>query len=83
MRQGSRMDASGYDNPEAAQSAEKAAMAAQNKLNMQALPIRQYLEGAVVPVLLQGLQALVKERPADPVEYLAGYLLKNNPAKKK
>ena len=46
---------------------------------MQALPIRQYLETAVVPILLQGMQALVKERPNNPVEFLAAYLLKNNP----
>ena len=33
----------------------------------------------VVPILLQGMQALVKERPNNPVEFLAAYLLKNNP----
>ena len=33
----------------------------------------------VVPLLLQGMQALVKERPADPIEYLCAYLLKNKP----
>jgi protein dpy-30 len=38
-------------------------------------------ESTVVPILLQGMQALVKERPSNPVEYLAGYLLKNNPQK--
>jgi protein dpy-30 len=43
-----------------------------NKLNMQALPIRAYLESTVVPLLLQGMQALVKERPNNPVEFLAG-----------
>jgi len=46
---------------------------------VQALPIRQYLETAVVPILLQGMQALVKERPNNPVEFLAAYLLKTNP----
>mmetsp|Transcript_45588 Transcript_45588/g.116618 ORF Transcript_45588/g.116618 Transcript_45588/m.116618 type:complete len:106 (+) Transcript_45588:112-429(+) len=70
-----------FENPEASRSAEKAAMAVQAKLQTQALPIRQYLESTVVPILLQGMQALVKERPANPVEYLAGYLLKNNPQK--
>eukprot|EP00242_Pyramimonas_sp_CCMP2087_P003814 CAMPEP_0198212804 /NCGR_PEP_ID=MMETSP1445-20131203/27700_1 /TAXON_ID=36898 /ORGANISM="Pyramimonas sp., Strain CCMP2087" /LENGTH=101 /DNA_ID=CAMNT_0043887341 /DNA_START=162 /DNA_END=467 /DNA_ORIENTATION=- len=71
----------GYNNPEQAASAEKAALAVANKLNMQALPIRQYLEHSVVPILLQGMQALVKERPNNPIEFLAGYLLKNNPQK--
>ena len=69
----------GYDNPDEAAAAEKAALATQNKLDVQALPIRQYLETAVVPILLQGMQALVKERPNNPVEFLAAYLLKNNP----
>ena len=69
----------GYDNPEAAAAAEKAALETQNKIDVQALPIRQYLETAVVPILLQGMQALVKERPNNPVEFLAAYLLKNNP----
>ena len=34
---------------------------------------------AFVPTLLQGLSALVKERPPNPVEYLATFLLQNNP----
>ena len=46
---------------------------------MNSLPIRAYLDQTVVPILLQGLSALVKERPPNPVEYLANYLLKNNP----
>ena len=29
----------------------------------------------------QGLSALVKERPANPVEFLAAYLMQNNPQK--
>ena len=47
------------------------------KLQQQALPIRAYLDQTVVPLLLQGLSALVKERPPNPVEYLANYLLKH------
>ena len=42
--------------------AEKAAMAVHNKNSLQALPIRAYLDQTVVPILLQGLSALVKER---------------------
>lgn len=110
-------------------------MAVQNKMNLQTAPIRTYLDSTVVPVLLQGLSALVKERcgprpdrrplsshpprvplsqrsgavasavgdtpfarcnlrptrsrpppclvhrPPNPVEYLATYLLQNNPQK--
>jgi protein dpy-30 len=35
----------------------------------------------VVPVLMQGLQAVCKERPENPVEFLAYYLLSHNPQK--
>lgn len=43
------------------------------------LPIRAYLDATVVPLLLQGMSALVRERPANPVEWLAHFLLANNP----
>ncbi|EDW76483.2 uncharacterized protein Dwil_GK15480 [Drosophila willistoni] len=42
------------------------------------LPTRQYLDQTVAPVLLHGLQALARERPADPIKFLASYLLKHN-----
>lgn len=44
---------------------------------LQALPTKQYLDQTVAPILLQGLQTLAKERPPDPVSFLAAYLLKN------
>jgi hypothetical protein len=34
----------------------------QTKMNLQALPIRAYLDQTVVPILLDGMSALVKER---------------------
>ena len=37
----------------------------QSQINLQALPIRQYLDQTVVPLLLQALSALVKERYVD------------------
>lgn len=46
------------------------------------LPIRAYLDQTVVPILLDGMSELVKERPPNPVEWLASYLLKNDPQKK-
>eukprot|EP01083_Nonionella_stella_P185899 679215_1 len=46
---------------------------------LQKLPVRRYLDQTVVPVLLSGMTELIKERPTDPIEYLAHYLLKNNP----
>ena len=39
-------------------------MAVQNKMNVQSLPIRAYLDQTVVPILLQGMSQLVKERCA-------------------
>ncbi|KAH8285789.1 hypothetical protein KR018_003933 [Drosophila ironensis] len=38
---------------------------------------RQYLDQTVAPVLLNGMQALARERPADPIQFLASYLLKH------
>jgi protein dpy-30 len=61
--------------------AEKLAANTAATLNTTALPVKQYLEAVIVPVLMQGLQQLVRERPEDPVEYLAAYLTKNNPKK--
>jgi protein dpy-30 len=55
-------------------------LAAQNKkpkVDLQSLPIRAYLDQTIVPVLLQGMSVLAKERPPNPIEYLATYLLKN------
>ncbi|GBO98578.1 Protein dpy-30 homolog [Eumeta japonica] len=48
-----------------------------SRIELNALPTRQYLDQTVVPILLQGLSALAKERPPDPISYLAAYLLKN------
>jgi protein dpy-30 len=38
---------------------------------------RQYLDSTVVPILLQGLSAVAKERPTDPIGFLADFLVKN------
>lgn len=41
------------------------------------------LDRVVVPILMHGMQQLIKERPDDPIEWIANYLLKNNPRKRK
>ena len=46
--------------------------------SVQQLPIRAYLDQTVVPTLLTALSALVKERPPNPVEWLAACLLQHN-----
>ena len=42
------------------------------------MSIRSYLDQTVVPVLLQGMADVAKERPENPIEYLANYLLKHS-----
>jgi len=46
------------------------------------MPTRQYLDATVVPVILQALTEVAKERynqhsfrPADPIEFVANYLM--------
>lgn len=46
------------------------------------LPIRTYLDQTVIPILADGMSELVKERPANPVQFLASYLLRHDPQKK-
>jgi len=47
------------------------------KADVQSLPTRQYLDQTVVPILLQALTALSKERPPDAIDFLVAYLMKN------
>ncbi|XP_077997670.1 protein dpy-30 homolog [Glandiceps talaboti] len=47
------------------------------KVDLQSLPTRAYLDQTVVPILLQAMSTLAKERPPNPIEFLAAYLLKN------
>ncbi|CAH2234767.1 protein dpy-30 homolog [Pararge aegeria] len=51
-----------------------------SRIDLNALPTRQYLDQTVVPILLQGLSAVAKERPPEPISFLAAYLLKNKSA---
>jgi len=55
----------------------ESAVSQRSRPDLQSLPTRQYLDHTIVPILLQGMTALSKERPAEPIEYLASYLLKN------
>lgn len=47
------------------------------RTDLQSLPTKQYLDQTVAPILLQGLQTIARERPPDPITFLASYLLKN------
>ena len=46
-------------------------------LNVNNLPIRAYLDQTVVPLVLQGMAEVAKERPENPIKYLADFLMKH------
>jgi len=48
-------------------------------LEVQSIPLRNYLMKYVMPTLTSGLIDICKIRPDDPIDYLAEYLFKNNP----
>ncbi len=58
-------------------------MEANLNINPKAFPTRAYLDQCVVPILHEAMAKLVKERPKKPAEFLAYYLLENNPYTKK
>jgi protein dpy-30 len=49
-----------------------------NKENINNLPIRAYLDKTVVPLVLQGMAEVAKERPENPVKYLADFLMNHS-----
>ena len=48
-----------------------------NQQNVNSLPIRAYLDKTVVPLVLQGMAEVAKERPENPIKYLADFLMKH------
>jgi len=58
-------------------SEKEAVSKAPKNVELQSLPTRAYLDQTVVPILLGGMSTLAKERPPNPIEFLASYLLKN------
>jgi len=46
------------------------------------LPVRQYLDKTVVPLLMTAMAECAKERPQYPIEFVANYMLQHNPEKK-
>lgn len=51
----------------------------EQELEATSRPMRDYLMEQVVPTLSQGLIECCRAQPQDPVDFLAEYLLKNNP----
>ena len=62
-------DTAKENNTNSQQSGEK------TKPDLSTLPTRAYLDQTVVPILLQAMSQLAKERPAKPISFLAEYLL--------
>ena len=63
----------------AAEPAAEPAPAAPAAAKPKGVPVRQYLDETVVPVLRKGLRELVKQRPEDPFEFLGQYIKDNKP----
>ncbi|KAF9914394.1 hypothetical protein BX616_008396 [Lobosporangium transversale] len=53
-------------------------LAGLSKAELVEMPIRSYLDQTVLPVLLEGMKQLAKERPQNPLEYLGHYLLNHS-----
>ena len=58
-------------------SSSSSAAAKKPKVDPKSLPTRQYLDQTVVPILLDALAALAKERPQEPIDFLTEYLQKH------
>ena len=69
----------GYDDPAEGIRAEKAALASQNKINLNALPNKDYLEITIIPAVLKALTEVSEVRPVNPIEFVA-YSLLNRPS---
>jgi len=53
----------------------ESAPVARSGLPVKALPVRQYMDQTVVPILREALRSLNDQRPHDPLQFLADYLL--------
>jgi hypothetical protein len=58
---------------------EQLALNLESAMPVRSLPRQEYLQATVIPLLLEGMAWIIKERPEDPVENLAMFLIKNNP----
>ena len=55
---------------------------ANSDIPMHALPLRDYFDSQILPFLAPGLALITKERPENPVSFLAEYLLQQSPSVK-
>lgn len=45
--------------------------------DIQAYPTTAYFNQTVIPIIIEGLTTVARERPKKPIEYLAAFLIKN------
>jgi protein dpy-30 len=45
--------------------------------DVQAYPTAAYFNKTVIPIIIEGLTIVAKERPKKPIEYLAAFFIKN------
>ncbi|KAG0045608.1 hypothetical protein BGZ83_009209 [Gryganskiella cystojenkinii] len=53
-------------------------LAGMTKAEIAEMPVRPYLDQTVLPVLLEGMKQLAKDRPQNPLEYLGHFLLNHS-----
>ena len=70
-----------FDDEEEGLSAERKALNFVNENNINILPTKEYIEKTLLKLLLQALTIVAKERPDNPIEFVAYYMLKHNPKK--
>ena len=58
--------------------ARKKALTTVTRIHPHAGSFLSYMDRYVNPVLLRGLEELCRERPEDPIDFLAYYILENN-----
>ena len=51
------------------------------QVEIKQLPIKAYLDQNLMPLLLEALTELSKQKPEEPIEFVAKYLLEHNPEK--
>lgn len=67
------------DDPEETMLGQRKAMTSITQINPKSRTFRSYMDDFVNPVLFDALQSLTKERPDNPIEFLAYQLIQNNP----
>ena len=71
----------GYADEEVGRQAELAAMTKQAPISQNNLPTKAYLEQTITPTVMKALSEVCKARPDNPLEFVAYYVLKHNPAR--